>query len=147
MKKIFFALLFLTACTGAEYNTRTPDPTFEQNKPANVPLAARATVIATINVRLNGVLVDPQVLTYTFSPVFPGNSGRPQRMSEGTYQLRAEVPVDQTSVLALSATTNDTTYRQDGTIDRLGKTTTATLRLNVPYGTQVDLGVQFLDLR
>jgi hypothetical protein len=115
--------------------------------PANVEVQY-GVVLGTVTVRSGGVLVNPQEISYAFQPDFPGSQGYLWRVGDGTYVLRAQrVPIEDSHTLIIRGTYNDTIVR-DGIVQRLGETTSGSLRLQIPFGRDsFDFGEQLLDLQ
>jgi hypothetical protein len=113
-----------------------------------VPGASFETVGGTVTVRLNGVLTDPQRITYQFSPDFPVSYGPLEKSADGTYFLRAcNVPMTQAYTLTISATYDSTVRNADGIVTEQGRVYSGLLKLDLPYSSEFDFGVQFLDLQ
>lgn len=128
------------------YGVPKTAPVYIRPNVAPVPFK---TVSGTVTVRQNGLPVEPQDLSYVFAPEFVANMGTLVRTEEGTYLLKADnIPNDRPYTLRISAFYNDSVKGRDGYKERIGQTYTATLTVQIPYGSDnYDFGVRFMELK
>lgn len=142
---LFLVLGGVSAAVAADRPWR-PEPRARTVQPVNVPVN-HVVVSGTVTVRVRGVLVNPQQVTYMFQPEFPSSRGHLWKRADGTYVLRVpRVPADRPHILTISAAYNDTVLK-DEVVERLGQTYTGSIRIEIPHGRDHAFGDQLLDLR
>jgi len=137
-------LLVAAAARAADPRSKLPAvqaPIEASNVPRNFVV-----VEGTVTVRVRGVLVSPPDVTYAFDPPFRFSTGYLSPVSEGVYRLHADrVPADGSFTLTIRAVHNDAIIR-GGVVERQGRTSSGSIRLQIPYGRDYSFGDQLLDL-
>jgi hypothetical protein len=136
---------FAAVAIATDPNSKLP-PVQTPIEAANIP-HAYVVITGTVSVRVDGVLVNPSDVTYTFDPEFKFSTGYLDRVEDGIYVLRADrVPADGSYTLTIKAAYNDTLIK-DGVVQRMGKTRTGSLRIPLPFGRDYSIDQQLLDLQ
>ena len=144
-----FAVIALAGAglaTGLRADPRpTLPPVQRPIEAVNVPVSY-VVVSGSVTVRVAGVLVNPDDVTYSFDPDFKFSTGYLTRVADGLYHMRTnKVPADDAHELTIKAAYNDTII-QDGVVQRLGQTHAGSIRIDIPPGRDYDFGQQLLDL-
>lgn len=147
MRSVGILFVLTAALAAAHADPRPHLPPLERPIDAvDVPVSY-VVVSGSVTVRADGVLVNPNDVTYSFDPEFKFSTGYLARVGDGLYRLRTDrVPAGDGYELTIRAAYNDTII-QDGIVQRLGRTHVGSIRIDIPPGRDYDFGQQLLDLQ